>query len=190
MNVLSSFSLVPAIQTHHSGPQGRDIASRRHSGGSSAVAACGGCSWLRTGLSSPRGLLAVAGCSVGPSRLFNGLCDCRRWPLALVCLWDSGFCVAGLWDSLSESGGGLPPRRCACTVSRAPVCASALAVAAAASSTARRTRGSSHLAAVTAASAAARRAAAAALSAGLCRRTVGLIAGSGLAVAEALAALA
>ena len=29
-------------------------------------------------------------------------CDCR-WLLALVCLWASGFCGAGLWDSPSES---------------------------------------------------------------------------------------
>ncbi len=26
------------------------------------------------------------------------------WLLALVCLWASGFCGAGLWDSPSESG--------------------------------------------------------------------------------------
>ena len=69
-SVISSFSLVPAIQAHHSGAQGWDIASRRHSGGSSAVAACGGCScqWLRTGfkLSSPRGTVgrAIVGCWV------------------------------------------------------------------------------------------------------------------------------
>ena len=90
-------------------------------------------------------------------------------------------------------GGGLPPRRRGCTVpvSCAPVCASALAVAAAASSTARRTARSLHLAAAAAASAAACMAAASALSAGLCRRTVGLImtAGSVPTVAEELAAL-
>ena len=57
-------------------------------------------------------------------------------------------------------GGGLPPRRCACTVPCAPVCASALAVAAAASSTVWRIRGSSHSAAAAAALAAVRRAAA------------------------------
>jgi hypothetical protein len=100
-------------------------------------------------------------------------------------------------------GGGLPPRRCACTGSRGPVCASALAVAAVASSTAWRTRGSSHsAAAAAAASAAVHRAAAAALSLGLYRSSVGLrvTAGSawifasechsGPAAAEALAALA
>ena len=32
-----------------------------------------------------------------------GLRDCR-WLLALVCLWASGFCVARLWASPSESG--------------------------------------------------------------------------------------
>ena len=81
-------------------------------------------------------------------------------------------------------GGGLPPRRCACTVPCAPVCASALAVAAAASSTVWRIRGSSHSAAAAAALAAVRRAAAAGLSARLCRSSV-----SGSAAAEALAAL-
>ena len=85
-------------------------------------------------------------------------------------------------------GGGLPPRRCACTVPCAPVCASALAVAAAASSTVWRIRGSSHSAAAAAALAAVRRAAAAGLSARLCRSSVGLVSGS--AAAEALAALA
>jgi hypothetical protein len=29
-----------------------------------------------------------------------GLCDCRRWPLALVCLWASGFGGAGLGFAL------------------------------------------------------------------------------------------
>ncbi len=96
-------------------------------------------------------------------------------------------------------GGGLPPRRCACTVSCAPVCARAQAVAAAASRIARRIRGLSHSAAA-AASAAVRtsRAAAAAFSAtGLCpshghgRSLVRLISGSAAAnSAEALAALA
>ena len=82
--------------------------------------------------------------------------------------------------------GGLPPRRRGCTV---PVsCASALAVAAAAMSTARRILGSS--AAVAAASAAACKAAAARFSAGLCCWTLEFFAGSGPAVAEALAALA
>ena len=82
-------------------------------------------------------------------------------------------------------GGGLPPRRCACIVSCAPVCASALAVAAAASSTVWRIRGSSHSAAAAAALAAVRRAAAAGLSAtGLCRSSVRL--DSGAAAAEAL----
>ena len=32
------------------------------------------------------------------------LWDCRRWPLALVCLSASGFGEAGLWDPPSESG--------------------------------------------------------------------------------------
>ena len=32
------------------------------------------------------------------------LWDCRRWPLALVCLSASGFGGAGLWDLPSESG--------------------------------------------------------------------------------------
>ena len=67
-------------------------------------------------------------------------------------------------------------------------CASALAVAAAAMSTARRILGSS--AAVAAASAAACKAAAARFSAGLCCWTLEFFAGSGPAVAEALAALA
>ena len=88
-------------------------------------------------------------------------------------------------------GGGLPPRRCACTVPCAPVCASALAVAAAASSTVWRIRGSSHSAAAAAALAAVRRAAAAGLSAtGLCRSSVRLDSGSAAAEPEALAALA
>ncbi len=30
--------------------------------------------------------------------------DCRRWPLALLCLSVSDFGEAGLWDSPSESG--------------------------------------------------------------------------------------
>ncbi len=87
-------------------------------------------------------------------------------------------------------GGGLPPRRCGGTVSCGIVCAKALAVAAAARSTVRRILGSS--AAVAAAVAAACMAAAFALSAGLCRRTVGLImtACSVPTVAEELAALA
>jgi hypothetical protein len=74
---------------------------------------------------------------------------------------------------------------------------SALAVVAAARSTARRTSGSSHLAAVAAASAAvaaasaaACKAAAAKFSAGMCCWTLEFLAGSGPAVAEALAALA
>ena len=32
------------------------------------------------------------------------LWDCRQWPLALVCLWASGFGGAGLWDPPSELG--------------------------------------------------------------------------------------
>ena len=32
------------------------------------------------------------------------LWDCRQWPLALVCLWASGFGGAGLWGPPSESG--------------------------------------------------------------------------------------
>ena len=85
-------------------------------------------------------------------------------------------------------GGGLPPRRCVGTVSCGAACASALAVAAAARSTARRILGSS--AAVAAASAAACKAAAARFSAGLCCWTLEILAGSGPAAAEALAALA
>ena len=67
--------------------------------------------------------------------------------------------------ALLIAGGGLPPRRCACTVSCALVCANALAVAAAATSTVWRIQGSSHLAAAAAAIAAVRRAAAAGFSA-------------------------
>ncbi len=65
-----------------------------------------------------------------------------RWPPVSVGP-GSGTAPGG---SPSESAGAakVPPRRRACTVSCAPVCASALAVAAAASSTAWRIRGSSH----------------------------------------------
>ncbi len=62
------------------------------------------------------------------------LCDCRRWPLALTSV-PVGLRfrrVRALVLALRVEG-GLPPRRCACTVSCAPVCASELAVAAAAS---------------------------------------------------------
>jgi hypothetical protein len=41
---IASVYVVPAIQSHHSELQGRDIAVHRHSGGSSAVAAGGWCS--------------------------------------------------------------------------------------------------------------------------------------------------
>ncbi len=63
---------------------------RERSGGSGAIAAAGGwCSWLVSCLSCPWG--AVGGGWV----MFNGetarLCDCRQWPLALACLWASGF---------------------------------------------------------------------------------------------------
>jgi hypothetical protein len=89
-------------------------------------------------------------------------------------------------------GGGLPPRRCAVTVSGGIDRAKALAVAAAASNTARRILGS--VVAVAAASAAACRAAASALSARLCCWTLeflaSLSAGSGPVAAKALAALA
>jgi hypothetical protein len=90
--------------------------------------------------------------------------------------------------ALGLVGGGLPPRRCAVTVSGGIDRAKALAVAAAASNTARRILGS--VVAAAAASAAACRAAASALSAKLCCWTLEFLAGSGPAAAKVLAALA
>ncbi len=63
-------------------------------------------SWLRTGLSCP--WRAVGGCWIMLARLL-GSATAAGWPLALVCLWASGFCGAGLWDSPSESGAALVP---------------------------------------------------------------------------------
>jgi hypothetical protein len=167
--------------------QGRDFAGRKRSRGSAAGHG-GWCSRLRTGLSCPLGPGAVGGCWIMLARLLGCATAGGSWR----------WCVCGPPVSAGPgsgirppSRGRPPPRRCACNVSCAPVCASALAVAAAASSTARRTGGSSHLAAAAAASAAAvHRAVAAALSAGLCRSSVRVTAGSGPAAAEALAALA
>ena len=59
VNVISSFSLVPGIQAHHTGSGlnlGRDLAGRKRSG-AGAVKAGWSCSWLRTGLSCPWGAL-------------------------------------------------------------------------------------------------------------------------------------
>ncbi len=58
-------------------------------------------SWLRTGLSCP--WRAVGGCWIMLARLL-GSATAAGWLLALVCLWASGFCGAGLWGSPSESG--------------------------------------------------------------------------------------
>ncbi len=55
LSVISSFSLVPGIQAHHTGSGlnlGRDLAGRKRSG-AGAVKAGWSCSWLRTGLSCP-----------------------------------------------------------------------------------------------------------------------------------------
>ena len=106
VNVISSFSLVPAIHTHHSGLNlGWDIASRRQ-GSNSAVAACEKSSCLTSGfLSSPRG--AAGGCwLVGPSKLLCGATGCSaggRW-----LWWPGGDCASGLAWSAWPGGIRLP----------------------------------------------------------------------------------
>jgi hypothetical protein len=64
-----------------------------------------GCGWVCPALG---GLLAIVGsCRWRDCRVTAAwLWDCRRWPLALVCLSasGSGFGEAGLWDPPSESG--------------------------------------------------------------------------------------
>ncbi len=60
-------------------------------------------SWLRTGFGLSCPWRAVGGCWIMLARL-PGSATAAGWLLALVCLWASGFCGAGLWDSPSESG--------------------------------------------------------------------------------------
>jgi hypothetical protein len=107
---------------------------------------------LRTGLSSPGGLLAVVGCPVGP-----GHRGC--WAVRLQVALGAGVPVGlrglrgwALGFALRVGGGpSLPPPRCAGAVPCGAVCVSALAVAAAACSPAWRTLGSLQLAAAAAA---------------------------------------
>jgi hypothetical protein len=155
-----------------------------------------------TGLSCPWGAVS---CRIMLARQIGWQCRSVRLPVTVAL----GAVPAGFrfrrgraLGTALRVGGGLPPRRCACIVSCAPVCARAQAVpvAAAASRIARRIRGLSHSAAAAAASAAVRRAAAAAFSAtglpvchGRSSVTRRLISSSGSAAAnsaEALAALA
>jgi hypothetical protein len=113
VNIISSFSLVPAIQMHHSGLNlnlGRDsdIASRRRSGRCSAVA-CGRCPGLLAGFASvPRG--AAGGCWMlaarGPSARQLGQLGCAN--AGCSWRWSARACgpLCSAWP-----GSGLPPSR-------------------------------------------------------------------------------
>jgi hypothetical protein len=70
-----------------------------------AVGGAPGCGRASSCPACPSG--AVGGCWIMPLRDCLAATECAKswwWLLALVCLWASGFCGAGLWDSPSESG--------------------------------------------------------------------------------------
>jgi hypothetical protein len=104
MTKISKLRSVDSVPSHHSGAQGRDFAGASVPEVAARlrllVGGAPGCGRARPALG---GLLAVVLEHAGEAAS-AWLCDCRRWPLALVCLWAPGFGGAGLWGRPSVSG--------------------------------------------------------------------------------------